>query len=130
MKAEELMIDDWVMNKYQKRVFQILNVGENHVGEKHNDGMIEGHKEQYLEPIPLTRKILEKNGWQSVDGICASVCRHDVYNLSILHWAKPGVNLTINKGGYGHNFVCMPIEYVHQLQHALRLCGVDKEIVL
>lgn len=85
---------------------------------------------QSCKPVPITKEILENNGWRPVDGVCASICRHDGYNLSILHWAKPGINLTINKGGYGHNFVCMPIEYVHELQHALRLCGIKKEIVV
>lgn len=33
-------------------------------------------------------------------------------------------------GGGVNNLHSCDIEYVHQLQHALRLCGIEKEIVV
>jgi hypothetical protein len=143
MKANELMIGDWVN----------ITEPDKYAGAKCIIMSLQEHKEEdnaYFEvfirdkigilrkdvcnadliPIPLTPNIIKKNGWIPVDGVCASICRHNGYNLSILYLAKSGVNLTIDKGGYGPNLVCMPIEYVHQLQHALRLCGIEKEIEL
>ena len=74
------------------------------------------------QPIPLTVEILEKNGFEDTIG--------DAF------WISTSCNL-LWKDGKLQNFcreeddeVCIPCEYVHELQHALRLCKVDKEIVL
>ena len=74
-----------------------------------------------VEPIPLTAEILEKNGWK--------------YNELpfIQGWEQFGLLLYAGGESYrincGNN-VAMKIDSVHELQHALRLCGIDKEIVL
>ena len=65
-----------------------------------------------LQPIPLTPEILEKNGWFPLDeyryeGDIALAKGRNYFRLK---------NTTI----------C--INSVHELQHALRLCGIDKEI--
>lgn len=72
-----------------------------------------------IKPIPLTPEILEKNGF--------------VYNESPLvqSWEQFGLSLYLGGDGYrincGQN-VAMVIDSVHQLQHALKLCGIEKEI--
>ena len=79
----------------------------------------------YLEPIPLTAEILGKNGFVPDN--------FSPYYLPI----KDG-SVRFSKHQYGlycnilrpyqrYDGVC---NYVHNLQHALRLCGIDKEIVL
>ena len=135
MKANELMIGDWVEcvdSTHKKKVYAQIDAIEE--GQTcilvRLDNCNWFLDISFIKPIPLIRNILESNGWSPVEGVCASILIHNGYNLSILHWAKPGVNLTIDKGGYGPNLVCMPIYYVHELQHALRLCGIEKEIVL
>ena len=135
MKANELMIGDWVEcvdSTHKEKVYAQIDAIEE--GQTcilvRLDNCNWFLDISFIKPIPLTRNILESNGWSPVEGVCASILRHNGYNLSILHWAKPGVNLTIDKGGYGPNLVCMPIYYVHELQHALRLCGIEKEIIL
>lgn len=106
MEIEELMINDWVqvpseMNRY-KRVRSTFDI----------DSAV------LYRPIPLTEKILEYNfatepqiswcvGWNRKDDIHIEIKRED-----------------INAAFYG------VIAYVHQLQHALAICGIDKEIVL
>lgn len=67
-----------------------------------------------INPIPLTPEILEKNGWFALDeyryeGDIALVKGRNCFRLK---------NTTI----------C--INSVHGLQHALRLCGINKEIEL
>ena len=79
-----------------------------------------------IKPIPLTPEILEKNGWvkdlYSFEG-------YDNEELECLSlwvgedgknkwWWRVGVELVT------------PINYVHELQHALRLCRIQKEIIL
>ena len=67
-----------------------------------------------FEPIPLTPEILEKNGW-----------RLDTEDT----WWHDEVNFTIEK--WNGRYQCYDINQiklysVHQLQHALRLCGLNE----
>lgn len=90
------------------------------------DGQLETTKSEctgieLIEPVPLTPEILEKNGFKNMGffGKCEVenwkiLC--DTKNVAIIHKE--------------HTDIDIPIEYVHELQHALRLCGIDKEIVL
>lgn len=76
-----------------------------------------------IEPIPLTEEILEKNGWKRK-----------------LWWEHSDVGLYMSKITDGtweiqtdkdseFSTLCS-IRYVHELQHLLLLCGIEKEIVL
>ena len=73
-----------------------------------------------VQPIPLTPEILEKNGFS------------DNYAYDNLSYATDfvgdiiGVHI-VGKGGVMDE---MYFKYVHELQHALRLCGIEKEIIL
>lgn len=62
--------------------------------------------EKEISPIPLTEEILKANGLDPI--LCC--------NLSMPRWFMSLRN--------GNHHVEMPFEYVHQLQHALRLCGL------
>lgn len=128
MKATELMIGDWVydhdINKQHKVAAQDLLLLD--------EGIM---TENVFEPIPLTLEILQKNGFET-DGeaIWASFCPED--NEFALEISEPnyydencgerGYWWTINACEYS----IIPLRYVHELQHALRLCGIEKEIVL
>ena len=75
----------------------------------------------YLEPIPLTPEILEKNGFRYNDA------------PFIQGWEQFG--LTLYRGGNGYRINCgintaMIIDSVHELQNALRLVGIEKTIEL
>lgn len=81
-----------------------------------------------LEPIPLTPEILEKIGFEIQPNIGYIIDDWDVTQIIYDSWNH---NLRIIK-----NYkACLDIETfddmaVHQLQHALRLCGIEKEIIL
>ena len=68
-----------------------------------------------FEPVPVTREILEKNGWK---------CKGDYMIMNIgdntLYWVE---NLDCRL--YKNKYNMCTCKYVHQLQHALRLCGFD-----
>ena len=68
-----------------------------------------------FEPVPITREILEKNGWK---------CKGDYMILNIgdntLYWVE-----NLDCGLYKNKYNMCTCKYVHQLQHALRLCGFD-----
>lgn len=80
-----------------------------------------------ISPIPLTTEILEKNNFE----------KH--YDDDIIIYTHPQgiiIEMGINYKFFddGHFFVRgiqHRLFYVHEIQHALRLCGInDKEIVL
>lgn len=111
MKANELMIGDWVLDT---RTGTPLRV---------NPFMAELEVPEW-NPIPLTTEILEKNGLP-IDsyGCCFKEDKCMMLEISV---EEDGIYWTINYNEYG----ILKLEYVHELQHALRLCKVDKEIVV
>jgi hypothetical protein len=85
-------------------------------------------------PIPLTEKILNKNGFEKDD--CG--LRYTLYfdnrrvrssSIEVVpqeeDWSE--LEMTIHSGKADINSV---VEYVHELQHALRLCGIDENFRL
>lgn len=95
---------------------------------------------EYLDPIPLTPEILEKNGWKHEFDKTDYMVKYDLAQKGEycwMMWATREHNLDIqrqDKKLYMYNLkvqrVCIPCDYVHQLQHAMRLCGIEKEIEL
>ena len=90
-------------------------------------------------PIPLTEDIIKKNGFEIKDEYVpyrhedARYYRIEKGNDICLEVDAGGVLLVAIYEGYTgsfESFVINQLRYVHELQHALRLCGVDKEIVL
>ena len=138
MKANELMIGDWVCyckaNNWYTKVEAINNPGQTYISDVYGikccrakddplceKAPIDFFNVEILHPIPLTAEILKKNGFT----------KH-AYGFSFQHFKLYGnlrnddtVYFTINI-----NRKDITIDYVHQLQHALRLCGIEKEIVL
>lgn len=127
MLKEDLMIGDLV---YRPDCYDtVKEIRENGIiGTDSFRGII-GFNE--LKPIPLTPEIFEKNGWKW-DGMYATK-KHDntMYFTYYLHEG-------ILRDFYDHKsgeqeliFRSRPgMRYVHELQHALKLCGIDKKIVL
>lgn len=131
IKVTELMINDWVsINGSNYKVKDIKKNGviklyeDTQWGEREIE-LNSDYLELFVEPIPLTKEILEKNGF---DG--------DVYS-----WLDAGNEKTLVYYPFEHR---LTLEYgdkcellfkcqcfsVHELQHALKLCGIEKEIVL
>lgn len=76
---------------------------------------------EYLDSIPLTPEILEKNGFK--DGQYFA----ELY-IQGWHVISDARNLCMEcERGWHMNIPC---RCVHQLQHALRLCQIEKEIEL
>jgi len=130
MKAEELMIDDWVYNHESKQYQRVWLLDYDNVI------LINGYYSydyDDIEPIPLTPKILEKNGWTYND---------EDEKFAPQTWVGGGLMLQdADDGGYrivvtsdyddeDTNNTPFVILYVHELQHALRLRRIEKEIVL
>lgn len=88
-----------------------------------------------IEPIPLTPEILVKNGLETKDGdefVLFDNSKIDtIGEFTIIRYYAKACRLWICKGdGVRENEIRIKCQYVHELQHALKLCGIDKEIIL
>ena len=128
MDAKDLMIGDYIMfNKNIYIIEEISKKGWAHI--IYNDGsncrvaLSSDYILDELTPITLTPEILEKNGFE---------LQRDKSELGTLDTYWLGSELgafrihRLNNGDY--QFGLAKIKNVHELQHALRLCGVRKEI--
>ena len=127
MERNELMVGDWVYRPdCHDKVKEIRENGI--IGEDSFRGLI-GFSE--LKPIPLTTEILEKNGFDISDPEVKQY--HFEEDGQRYHFSLRQMYNKDNKPD-GYSFfafsVLTIIDYVHQLQLAFKLCGIDKEIVL
>ena len=136
MNVNELMIGDWVQIQYRNKKVKVTGI---------HDGMIDTNvvspiRDDEFEPIPLTSEILEVNGFDKVN----ETARKVVYDMEFEYCAKyltitlltaiDRVDISWSAITYpeGQSRLDLSIWHckVHQLQHALRLCGIDKEITV
>lgn len=88
----------------------------------------------HLEPIPITVEILEKNGFvRGKRGNYYHYLLLDKNRTLYIHASTNGwrVEITYDAAGMLRTTHLMPdMNSVHDLQHAIRLAGIDKEINL
>lgn len=134
MKAKELMIEDWVYIKTgavkrKCRVNDVSRCGEIvYYGIDANEPYREEVSEEYSEPIPLTPEILEKNGFKN-DGETFDYrwkeegCSEDLNFYLRKMYNADGINDSFGTSACG--VLPVIIKSVHELQHALRICGLN-----
>lgn len=137
LKVADLMVGDWVICYHPSRLksFEKVSVGLLHTMQEQECGHIKEDSPLFriVEPVPLTPEILEKNGFVKGDTMdlgdeiyCVKLFNIHYDNEEREFWV---CNFFESGYGTGINDI-FQIKYVHELQHALRLCKVDKEIVL
>ncbi len=116
IKATDLMIGDLVyIHEPECKGHRIDSIDE-------LDGQVGADGEVYdecdIRPIPLTEYILAKNGFR--------------YSMSHDDWTNINCNFFLHEGGNGYRVqnTDIKLDYVHQLQHLLLLCGIEKELVI
>lgn len=125
MKIQELSVGDWVRHTFYEENLQIKRIdGESERLLVEKGRMSVSCHLDHFEPIPLTPEILEKNGLCVVEKD-ADFSEYELFgseNFSIFH-----LNGTLHYRleTPQASVVCWN---VHQLQHALRLAGIEKEI--
>lgn len=127
MEASELMIGDWVYIKDYPMIKSPQRIRPEHFVRSLVD----------FEPIPLTPEILEKNGFMKQEDGCFRYFKSYDENyyfgfesISYLFERKTAkITKEHSQSGLQERveFTC---EYLHELQHALRLCGIEKTIEL
>lgn len=87
--------------------------------------------ENNLRPIPLTEEILEANGFIHHDYWNKGCYAYDAHKQDILwsmdfYFAPEKGRMEFGAAGKKATINDWHCEYVHQLQHALRLCGLTE----
>ena len=129
MEINSLTIGDWVLDG--NHIAQIVSVTcDGIIGTTFN----ESSNIEVVEPIPITPEILEKIGFRkSISPSCIHAKCYELedkdkkYRLTIANYNKYK-RLLLNIDSEDAECFNIKCDYVHQLQHALRLCGITKEI--
>ena len=125
MLCKELQYGDWV-SAGGGLPMQITNVGEDYAyatwEENEGDPWEFNDKDEQPQPIMLTPEILEKNGFIKVNSQ-----RYDYGYPDTDCYVKvnPKKNM-IHVNGRNANSNLYSHSFVHELQHALRLCGLNE----
>lgn len=145
LKANHLMVGDYVKWEYVSYPDVVVNNGYKKVDAIYGDESVDLIDEDTLyEHVPmdeikvveLTTEILEKNGFEVQD---QGGGRKDVWigfgidcegDIEVEFQHNIPTHLKIDGVFKGEYYISTNIKYVHELQHALRLCGVEKEIIL
>ena len=129
------MIGDWVKISHLNKIGKVYRIDRANGKGNGFAAVIDGdYYEGNLEPIPLTTEILEKNGFEKTWQDNFVYDNEDIGLIITFHPKETNYTngiydyIDIEKGCV--TITEMPIEFVHQLQHALRLCGIEKEIEL
>ena len=137
LTAKDLMIGDWVYYKDKKQMpCRVISIIGNYI--RFDDGTQQDWMSDVknFTPIPLTAEILVKIGFvkgeevsdtppydQDEEGNMYYSFRGE---LKFWGWWQPDNTYYIPANAMGD----IIIRYVHELQHALRLAGIDKEITI
>lgn len=111
MKAKELMIVDWVRHS-NGTPMRVTDIKENCFACGFSSCWSYNHE---YSPIKLTHEILEKNGWHFDDLSNEWYSNNKAPNL----YGRDCGNLSMFDGS-------VVVGNVHELQHALRLCGLNE----
>ena len=124
MEKKDLMIGDWVL--CDNTPYQIAEMG----------GMVCLSFEQELfaalediQPIPLTAEILEKNGFRNIGGHWYDDAA-DYYELEVETYSDSIWRVIYHNTEFNIGDERVFVSHIHELQHALRLFGIKREIEL
>lgn len=140
LKASELMIGDWVQHQGNGQYMQVSRIDAKHFA--CGFPYCYEYNNPYT-PVPLTAEILSKIGFVNKETWDDTECfgyyysqhddDHDFYCKARFVNAR-GMNFCeFRYYTYGYNscnVICHSFMFLHELQHALQLCGIEKEITL
>lgn len=124
------MVGDYVI-LFDKYPAKVEAIGDTDAYLLDDDGVRWNVGYAFIKPIPITDEILEKNGFDCSDPEVKQyhfVEEEERYHFSL----RQMYNRKKEKDGYSFyafNVLSLVIN-VHELQHAFRICGIEKEIVL
>lgn len=133
MKATDLMIGDWVQSFGEPH--KIIGIRTDtpyaYIKTDMSDTWYEFGMKDLADGISITPEILEKNyGKETRVGISDNPCWGELGAMWITMLWKCENSFWLEVRNTEGGFVKKHIRYVHELQHAIRLCRIEKEIEL
>lgn len=127
IKLQDLSIGNWV--EYDREYYRVTQIDEEsqHVLISGLSGVRDKHID-YIEPIHIKPEMLKRNGFIDEEMLGYDDFTTDNIYISRQHGDKYW-NLRLFVDNIVPKVRCS-IQYLHQLQNALRLAGIDKEIEL
>ncbi len=136
LKISEISVGDWVQDNYGDYV-KVAGIWQgcnfNYQVDILRDGRIGTIVPCNLHPIPITAEILEKNGFVDKVSRLFPYEREWRGDKSVVNICSFDEELWFADFEFRDGPTCMsdiPLIYINQLQHILRLAGVGKEINL
>lgn len=148
MKREELIVGDWVMSRRYigpSRVYATYlkpsdeRLAVTIINEDKAGFTMAGHSMDELTPIQITNEILEKNGFYKVNAMEAELDVEGEETVYTIETKEPYTIIEVEDTDQDLRWLYIRvkgcgveklIKYVHELQHALKFFGVEKEIEL
>ncbi len=132
LKISDLSVGDWAhhdLYESDMRVVTIYGDTEWIEAEISSGRVVRCHLKHFT-PIPITAEILEKNGFGKKTFTQDQLFRivEPNGNMPFIGYRWDSRRVIIERDN--DYMLRVKAEYIHQLQHALRLAGVDKEINL
>lgn len=142
LNTKDLMVGDWVKiktygvsDKYERTeayiYVKVAEIGSGLITVEYNNDIKEPYRiceNTEIKPILLTPEILEKNGFEYKEKEVG------LYGVTTApHYVRDDVPFEVFCDGEPFAIWFkdpVDIKYIHQLQQALRLCGISKEIGL
>lgn len=122
MRPEQLQMYDWVL--INDTPYQVKQITRKKVGYHRVPHNLDYARSEDVKPIRITAEILEKNGVLS-DGVSRwRFCDNENWKIRFSLYYEALRITSENIALEGH------VVYVHELQQALRLCGINKKIEL
>ena len=127
MKPSEVMIGDYLLDRsgFPKKVDEVLD-----------DGVLLGgvyHHMSEMKDIPTTEEVIEKNGFEKLTDEFGK----EYYNLVGTDFCVLYVDniwwfgqMDCESETHNRPDPIFAVNKVHKLQHALRMCDIEKEVVL
>ena len=136
MKSEDLMIGDWVriIDDDTDAFFDAMVEGIDSLANIYAtmpcDETAYPYSADCAKPIPLTTEILENSGWKHDPPVQRAMINTNFQRNNYLAMSWDSKSHILNISARRDCDINISCEYVHELQHALRLCGIDKTIKL
>lgn len=123
MKPTELMIGDLVLvaDGNQMNIRKVTSITRKKIGYH----KVYGETRMWhaplcvVKPIPLTEETMNNNGWHYVKADNVYDNENVPFTISIFNADRPGDKLYVHI----QEFPVISVLYIHEMQHALRLCG-------
>lgn len=138
MKATDLMVKDLVKVRPSGMVISVAAVHLKKVGYHSIASKLEWVRQDLLQPMELTPSFLEKNGFKPIDPI-PSILDPNWLSGKTYRWEyADGVYVQVDfKESEPHAYISNRCYFaspycpdVHSLQHAMKLCGIYKDMKL